>query len=131
LALLSQAEETGVKSQKVEKAVKVQPKLEKKATLKLKSGSGQSLGVELINTVPVRAVQFMVSGVKITEVRTTTRTTGFLAKFNEKNGSVILISTSEEKIAPGKGSITEIICDKPSSAQLSGIKIAGGNREPL
>jgi len=130
-SLLSLAEEAAVKSQKVDKGAKVQPKLEKKATLNLKAGSGQSLEVELINIVPVRGMQFIVSGVNITEVRTTKRTAGFLAKFNEKNGAVILLSTSGDKIASGKGSVAEIICDKPGAATLSGVKIVGPNRESL
>ena len=131
LSLLSQAEEPAVKSQIGDREVTIQPKSEKKATLELKAGPGHNLGVELINTVPVRGVQFIVSGVNITEVRTTKRTAGFLAKFNEKNGKVILLSTSGDKIAPGKGSVAEIICDKPGAATLSGVKIVGPNRELL
>ena len=138
--LISQAGEATVKPQEEKAApVKSQPEKkatlksqsEKKATLKVKAGSGNTLNVDLINSVPVRGMQFTISEVKITEVRTTERAAGFLAKFNEKNGAVVLISTAEERIAPGKGPIAEVICDKPGSAQLSGIKIAGGNREPL
>ena len=129
-SLISQAEEKTVNSQK-EKAVKIESPSEKKTTLKLGASSGNAIGIDLTNSVPVRGLQFTISGVKITEVRTTERTAGFLAKFNEKNGSVILLSTSGDKVAPGEGSIAEIICDKPGSAQLSGVKMAGSNREPL
>ncbi len=128
--LVSQAGEATVKPPE-EKAAPVKSQPEKKALLDIKAGSGNTLNVDLTNSVPVRGLQFTLSGVKITEVRTTKRAAGFLAKFNEKNGAVVLISTAEERIAPGKGPIAEVICDKPGSAQLSGIKMAGGNREPL
>lgn len=128
--LVSQAEKAAVKSQK-EKAAPVKSQPEKKATLNIKAGSGNTLSVDLTNSVPVRGLQFIISGVKMTEVRTTKRAAGFLAKFNEKNGAVVLISTAEERIAPGKGPIAEVICDKPGSAGLSGIKIAGSDREVL
>ena len=129
--LISTAEEATIKVKPEKEKAAIAPKAEKKAALNIKAGSGDTLGVELVNSVPVRGTQFTISGVKITEVRTTKRTAGFLAKFNEKNGIVILISTSDDKIAPGNGSIAEVICDKPGSAQLSGVKIAGSNREPL
>jgi len=93
------------------------------AVLKVAAGSEKSASVEMASTVPVRGVQFTVSGVKMTEVRTTDRTAGFLAKFNEANGMVILLSTSQMTIPPGKGAIAEIICDKPAEASLSGTKI--------
>ena len=102
-----------------------------KAVLRVSASSGKSVSVELANTVPVRALQFTVTGVKMSEVRTTSRTPGFLAKFNEENGAVIVLSISADLSAPGKGSIAEIICDKPSAAQLSEIKIAGKDRESL
>ena len=126
---ISQAEEAAVTPER-EKAA-VEPQAEKKAIITLKASSDKVLSVEMINSVPVRGAQFTIGGVKITEVRTTKRTAGFLAKFNENNGAVILLSTSGNKIAPGKGSIAEVICDQSKSAQLSAIKIAGGNREPL
>lgn len=131
LSMISPAEEATIKVKPEKEKAAIAPKAEKKATLNIKAGSGNTLGIELVNSVPVRGTQFTISGVKITEVRTTKRTAGFLAKFNEKNGIVILISTSDDKIAPGNGSIAEVICDKPGSAQLSGVKIAGSNREPL
>ena len=79
--------------------------------------------VELQNDVPVRALQFAVTEAKITEVRTTDRTKGFLAKFNDKNGKVIILSTAGDEIAPGKGAVAEIVCDKPASAKLVDGKI--------
>ena len=79
--------------------------------------------VVLNNDVPVRGVQFTVEAVKVTEVHTTERTAGFLAKFNEKNGMVLMVSASNDVITPGKGPIAEIICDKPGDAKLSGVKI--------
>ena len=79
--------------------------------------------VELVNESPVRAVQFDLTGVKITQVRTTDRTKGFLTKFNEQNGKVILLSTAADMIAPGKGAVLEVLCDKPAAAVLSGVRI--------
>ena len=132
-SLIAHAQQASVTSPKEKSApaLELQPQPEKKATLDLKVSSEKTVAVELTNSVPVRGVQFIVSGINITEVRATKRTTGFLAKFNEKNGAVIVISASEERIAPGKGSIAEIVCDKPGSAKLSEVSIAGSNREPL
>ena len=93
--------------------------------LGVKPGTKDSVKVELINEAPVRAVQFDLTGVKITQVRTTDRTKGFLAKFNEQNGKVILLSTAGEEISPGKGAVLEVVCDKPDAASLSGVKIVG------
>ncbi len=125
-SLIAHAQQASVTSPKEKSAPALEPQPEKKATLDLKVSSEKTVAVELINSVPVRGVQFIVSGINITEVRATNRTTGFLAKFNEKNGAVIVISTSEERIAPGKGSIAEIVCDKPGSAKLSEVRMAGG-----
>ena len=112
-------------STKVEK--KAQDALEvdsKDATLKIVAGSGNVLGIDLTNNVPIGGVQFTIEGVKLTDVRTTSRTAGFLAEFNNESGMVIMVSTSGDKIAPGTGLIAEIISDKGGSANLSGIQIA-------
>jgi hypothetical protein len=95
----------------------------KEPSVKLVPGAKGVAQVELQNDVPVRALQFAVTEAKITEVRTTDRTKGFLAKFNDKNGKVIILSTAGEEIPPGKGSIAEIVCDKPASAKLVDGKI--------
>ena len=92
-------------------------------SLKVAADSNGIVTVKLENDKPVRAVQFAVTGVKITEVRTTARTKGFLTKFNEQNGKVILLSTGGEKIAPGKGAVLEVVCNKPEAAVLSGVGI--------
>ncbi len=109
---------------KVEKASQT-PAIEKdeESTLKIVASSDNVAGVDLTNRVPVKGVQFTIEGVKVTEVRTTSRTEGFLAEFNEKNGKVILLSLSGNKIDQGTGPIVEIICDEGESARLSGIKI--------
>ena len=110
---------------KVEKKARDSRKVEDKdATLKIVAGSENVFGIDLNNNVPVRGAQFTIEGVKITEVRTTTRTEGFLAKFNKESGIVIMISTSGGKVAPGTGLIAEIIGDQKGSASLSKIKIA-------
>ena len=93
------------------------------AILKLVEVSGNILGIDLTNDVPVQGVQFTLEGPKITEVRTTSRTEGFSPSFNEENGRVILISLSGSKITTGKGLIAEILCDDGGSASLSEIKI--------
>jgi hypothetical protein len=95
----------------------------KEPSVKLVPGAKGVAQVELQNDVPVRALQFAVTEAKITEVRTTDRTKGFLAKFNDKNGKVIILSTAGEEIPPGKGAIAEIVCDKPASAKLVDGKI--------
>ncbi len=95
----------------------------KEPSVKLVPGAKGVVSVDLQNEVPVRALQFAVTEATIKEVRTTDRTKGFLAKFNEKNGKVIILSTAGDEIPPGKGSIAEIVCDKPASAKLVDGKI--------
>lgn len=124
----SQEEPKTKMEEKVEKKIekKSQPSRmveSKDATLKIAESSGNTVGIELTNSVPVRGVQFTIKGVKATKVRTTSRTAGFLADFNKESGIVILVSTSGNEIAPGTGLIAEIISDKGGSASLSGIKI--------
>jgi hypothetical protein len=97
----------------------------KEASLKLVPGPKGAATIELQNDIPVRALQFSVAGAKITEVRTAGRTKGYLVKFNDKNGMVIILSTAGEEIAPGKGSVAEIACDKPAAAILKDVKIVG------
>lgn len=91
--------------------------------LTIAPGPENSLQVELSNDTEVRGVQFTLSGVKITEVRPTGRTKGFLAKFNEKTGVVLMASISGNNIPAGKGSIAVIICDNPKGAALSGVTV--------
>jgi hypothetical protein len=93
--------------------------------LSVMAGTKDFATVELVNESPVRAVQFDLTGVKITQVRTTDRAKGFLTKFNEQNGKVILLSTAADVIAPGKGAVLEVVCDKPGAAVLSGVRIVG------
>ena len=113
------------KKEKVEEKAKDSMVAEgKDATLKIVEGSGNTVGIDLTNTVPVRGMQFTIKGAKITEVRPTSRLAGFLAEFNRESGIVIILSTSGDKIASGTGLIAEIIYDKGGSASLSGIKIA-------
>ena len=94
------------------------------AKLKIVPGGENVVGVELENKVPIRGVQFSLKDVKITEIRTTARTEGYLAKFNEATGIIILVDISGKKIPPGAGPIAEIVCDKSGSARLSEIKLA-------
>ena len=93
------------------------------AKLRIVESSGNAIGIDLTNDVPVRGLQFTIEGIKITDVSITSRTKGFVAECNEENGRVILVSFSGKTIAPGTGIVAEIICDKGSSASLSEIKI--------
>ena len=113
-----------------EKAVpekKAEP--EKKATLTLKPGEKNTFGVDLKNSIPVRGIQFTLSGLKMTEVRTASRTAGFLAKFNEETGIVILVSTAADEIAPGKGPVLKILGEKVPDAEVSLSKIMIADRD--
>ena len=94
------------------------------AKLKIVAGAENVLGIELENKVPIRGVQFALQGVKITELRTTERTKGYISKFNEATGIIILVDMSGKTIPPGTGLIAEVVCDKGGSAQLSEIKLA-------
>jgi hypothetical protein len=122
--ITKEEQNTTVKEKVKKKAQDSRMAESKDAILKIVEGSGNTIGIELMNNIPVGGVQFTMEGVKITEIRTTTRTAGFLAKFNEGSGMVIMVSTSGDKIAPGTGLIVEIVSDKGGSANLSGIKIA-------
>ena len=113
---------------------KVEKKAKKKIQIPVKMGSEEAkinivdksdnvIGIDLANNVPVRIVQFIITGVKITEVRTTSRTESFYAKHNVENGKIVMLSPSNKTIAPGSGLIAEIICDKGGSASLSEVKI--------
>ena len=88
------------------------------AEIKIIAGGENLLGIELQNKVP-----FTLMGAKITEIRTTARTKGYFAKFNEATGKVILVSMSGDKIEPGTGPIAEIVCNKGADASLSEITI--------
>ena len=94
------------------------------AKLKIVPGGENIVGIELENKVPIRGVQFLLKDVKITEIRTTARTKGYLAKFNEATGIIILVDMSGKKIPPGTGPIAEVVCDKAGSARLLDIKLA-------
>jgi len=93
------------------------------AIIQMVDSLDNTIKIELTNNVPVRIVQFAINGVEITEVRSTIRTEKFHVKYNKNTDKVIIFSPSNEVIAPGAGSIAEIICDKKSSASLSGINI--------
>jgi hypothetical protein len=112
-----------------EKAVPEKVEPEKKATLTLKPDEKNTFGIELKNSIPVRGIQFTVSGLKMTEVRTASRTAGFLAKFNEETGIVILVSTAADEIAPGKGPVLKILGEKVPDAEVSLSKIMIADRD--
>ena len=95
----------------------------KNASLKITDLSDNLLGIELTNSLPVRGVQFTLEGVKISEVRTTAHTKGFLADFNSEAGTVIIISASGDTIKAGKSQVAEVVYEMGGSAKLSKIKI--------
>jgi hypothetical protein len=97
---------------------------DKDAKLTLATISETVIGINLENKIPIRGVQFTIKGTKITDVRTTTRTKGYLSKFNEASGMVMLVDLSGGQIEVGKGSIAEVVCDKSDSAILSDVKLA-------
>jgi hypothetical protein len=112
-----------------EKKVKSKPQnpiqLESKdAKLKIETDKENVIGLELENTVPIRGVQCALKGVKISEIRTTERTKGYLTKFNEATGIIILVDVKGKKIQPGTGLIAEVVCDKTGSASLTDVKLA-------
>jgi hypothetical protein len=72
------------------------------------SVKGNTTSVVLDNDVPVKSLQFAVSG-QPTEVRTTSRTEGFMARLDKKSGTVVLISLSGKTIAPGNGPVVEVV----------------------
>jgi len=98
------------------------PPEEGQKTLSVSSSKG-GFNLELSNDVSVQGVQFTVKGAKATEIRTTSRTEGFMAKINEKNGTALLVSISGKTIAPGTGPIAEVVCNNGKSAHLSDINI--------
>jgi len=97
--------------------------------LKAVKVSKNSANVLLANKVPVRGLQFTVTGVKVSEIRTTKRTKGFLAKFNDKNGTVLVVSASAASIEPGMGSVLEIVCDKPEAVIITNEKIVAVQKQ--
>ena len=90
-------------------------------TLQVVSSGGESTSIGLNNEVPVRGVQFNLSGVTPSEVRTTPRTEGFLVTHN--NNKVILVSISGKTIPPGSGPVVEVVGSSRGSARLSGVVI--------
>jgi len=97
---------------------------EEQIPLKLVKGPDKNIAlVELQNPVPVAGVQFKIEGARMTEVRTTKRTAGFICKFNDANGMVLMVSATGDEIAPGSGSICDIVCDNPDAAKLVNPKV--------
>ena len=82
------------------------------------------VGIDLMNTVPVRGVQFTIEGVAIADVLTTSRSEDFMASFNEESGRVLIVSLAGDEIVPGEGLIAEILFDGNGLARLSEIVIA-------
>lgn len=124
-----QAEEAPVKAPKEMAVAEKKAEPEKKATLTLKPDEKNTFGIDLKNSIPVRGIQFTVNGLKMTEVRTASRTAGFLAKFNEETGIVILVSTAADEIAPGKGAVLKILGEKMPNAEVSLSKIMIADRD--
>jgi hypothetical protein len=124
------ATEVPVKSPAVEAVPKAEAQPEKKAVLSIGKVSKNKIAIDLVNSVPVRGVQFTMLGVKMTEVRAVSRTTGFFVKFNEETGIVILASTTGDEIVPGKGPIAEVVFENIPGfeAGLTDIMLVDSNR---
>jgi len=101
--------------------------LDTQATLKAVPKSDTLLEMHLANKGPINGLQFTLTGVSITSVRTTSRTAAFMSKFNAANGRVIMISVSQTPIPPGDGPILEVIGEKARTAKLSDIKLIKSN----
>jgi len=124
----SQEEPKQTEKEQMEATVEKQPERTRDvtssdATLTIVQGTGNAVGIDLENKISVRGVQFTLTGAKITDVRTTLRTEGFNANFNQESGIVILLSLAGNEIAPGTGAIAEIICEEGGSPALTDIKI--------
>lgn len=101
--------------------------LDTEATLKAVPKSDTIVEIHLANKGPISGLQFSLLGASITSVRTASRAAEFLAKFNQANGTVIMISLSQTPIPPGDGPILEAVCEKARSATLSDIKLIKSN----
>lgn len=112
----------GAEPQKAEMYV-----LDTEATLKAVPKSDTIVEMHLANKGPISGLQFSLLGASITSVRTASRAAEFLAKFNQANGTVIMISLSQTPIPPGDGPILEAVCEKARSATLSDIKLIKSN----
>jgi len=73
--------------------------------------SSTGVYIDLVNTCPVRGVQFYITPPEDFGVETTRRTEGFLVTYNNRDGAVIILSLEGNKISPGMGSIVKITCD--------------------
>jgi arylsulfatase A-like enzyme len=110
------------KGRKDERKVKVSAIVDNNnASLKIVDLSDKLFGIELTNSVPVRGVQFTLEGVKVSEVRTTAHTKGFLAEFNSESGAVIIISVSGDKIKVGKNQIVEVVYEMAEMAEMANL----------
>ena len=97
---------------------------EQNISLQLVDIAEDMVGIDLMNTVPVRGVQFTIEGVAIADVLTTSRSEDFMASFNEESGKVLIVSLAGDEILPGGGLIAEILFDGNGLARLSEIVIA-------
>ena len=101
-----------------------QPQPQQDISLQLVDIAEDMVGIDLMNTVPVRGVQFTIEGVAIADVLTTSRSEDFMASFNEESGRVLIVSLAGDEILPGGGLIAEILFDGNGLARLSEIIIA-------
>lgn len=95
-----------------------------KAYLHLGYATSDSVRIELVNTCPVRGIQFYITPPENFRVETTRRTEGFFAQYSNEYGAVIILSLTGDKINPGMGSIAKLTCDGVCGAYyISRIKI--------
>ncbi len=108
-------------------------------------GTGNLVEIELVNTVPVGGIQFIISDIPnwltATGGSTTVRTSGFTVSIadNDTCVMVLLFSTSGDSILPGSGPVLELVYDVDASApagstiimDLHDVIVSDPNAQPI
>lgn len=114
-------------------------------SLKVVKKWGKRVTINMENDTPVLGVECTLIDLpdvaKVKRIKTTSRTKGFLAQFNdldEKGVKVVLLSLRGKAISPGEGPILEIlykrrgnIKNKKADMELTDVNIADINNRPV
>ena len=114
-------------------------------TLKVIKKWGKKVIIEMENETPVLGLEFTLTDLpdvaKVKKIKTTLRTKGFLAQFNdmnEKGVKVVLVSLRGKAILPGNGPIlvlsyksNQIFGSKKADLELRNVNIADINNQPV
>ena len=106
---------------------------------------GNRVAIEMENNTPILGVEFTLSDqpdvVTARRIKTTSRTKGFLAQFNdlgEEGVRVVLVSLKGKAISPGSGPILKIayrglrgLRAKKANLELTGVNVADINNQPV